>query len=200
MEILAFVDTHGNEKALKEIINKSKKADIIVCAGDISIFENNLDRLLAQLNELKKMVLIIPGNHEDSSDIDQLTKVFENITNIHKKSFVKEDYLFLGYGGSGFSTVDSEFDKVSKKFEKTIKKFSKDKKKVILITHAPPYKTKIDQIMDDPCGSKSIKSFIIKVKPDLVISGHLHENAGKEDSIGKTKVINPGPFGKFISI
>ena len=94
--------------------------------------------------------------------------------------------------------VDKHFNKVGKKFEKKVKK-SKDKK-IILVTHAQPYKTKIDRIMDEPCGNKSIKKFILKVKPDLVIAGHLHENAGKEDKIGKIKLINPGPFGKIINI
>ena len=197
MDILAFVDMHGNDKALKEIKDKAKKADIIVCAGDISIFENNLDLLLAELNALNKQVLIIPGNHEDSADLNQLTKINKNIVNIHKKSFIKDDYLFLGYGGAGFSINDSEFSALSKKFEKEAKKHDG---RIILVTHAPPYKTKIDEIMKDPCGNKSIKSFIVKVEPDLAISGHLHETAGKEDKVGKTKVINPGPYGKIISL
>jgi Icc-related predicted phosphoesterase len=197
MDILAFVDMHGNDKALKEIKDKAKKADIIVCAGDISIFENNLDLLLAELNALNKQVLIVPGNHEDSADLNQLTKINKNIVNIHKKSFIKDDYLFLGYGGAGFSINDSEFSALSKKFEKEAKKHDG---RIILVTHAPPYKTKIDEIMKDPCGNKSIKSFIVKVEPDLAISGHLHETAGKEDKVGKTKVINPGPYGKIISL
>lgn len=198
MKILAFVDLHENDKAWKEIKSKAKKADLIVCGGDISIFQNNLDLLLIELNQLNKTVLIIPGNHEDNKDLDDLTKELKNITNIHKKSFVKEDYLFLGYGGAGFSIVDGEFNKLTKKFEKEIEKSSN--KKVILVTHAPPYKTKIDTIMNDPYGNKSIRNFIVKAKPDLVISGHLHENAGKEDTIGKTKVINPGPSGRIISL
>jgi len=202
MNLLAFVDMHGSLKALKKIKQKAKKADLIVCAGDISIFENNLDYFLFQLNKLKKPVLIIPGNHEDEDDIKELTKSFENITNIHKKPLIKEDYLFLGYGGGGFSMVDKDFIKTSKKFEKDIKKFRNKNKenKIILVTHAPPYKTKIDTIEKEPCGNKSIKNFILKVKPDLVISGHLHECAGKEDKIKNTKMINPGPFGKIINI
>lgn len=199
MKLLVFVDMHGSHKALEKIKKQAKKADMIVCAGDISIFENNLDILLSELNKLNKPVLIIPGNHEDDKDLKELTKMFDNITDIHKKTFIKENYLFLGYGESGFSMVDKEFIKTSKKFEKEIKKFPKDNK-IILVTHAPPYKTKIDKIMDEYCGNKSIKNFILKVKPDLVISGHLHENAGKEDKIGKTKLINPGPFGKIINI
>jgi len=196
MNILAFVDMHGNDKAWKEIKIKSKSADIIVCGGDISIFENNLGLLLLELNQLGKQVLIIPGNHENSEDLDVFTKGLKNILNIHKRSFVKEDYLFLGYGGAGFSMVDSEFDKLQKQFDRELKNWNDGK--VILVTHAPPYKTRIDQIMDDPCGNKSIKNFILKAKPDLVISGHLHENAGKEDSVGKTRIINPGPYGKIV--
>jgi len=38
------------------------------------------------------------------------------------------------------------------------------------------------------------KSFILRVKPELVISGHLHENARKEDEIGKIKIIKCWAF------
>lgn len=198
MKLLAFVDMHGSLQSLEKIKKQAKQADIIVCAGDISIFENNLDFLLFELNKLNKIVLIIPGNHEDDKDLSELTKMFNNITNIHKKTFIKENYLFLGYGGSGFSMVDKEFIKTAKKFEKIIKKHQN--KKTILVTHAPPYKTKLDKIMNEPCGNKSIKNFVLKIKPDLVIAGHLHENAGKEDKINKTKIINPGPFGEIITL
>jgi len=198
MKILAFVDLHRNGKALEEIKKKSKKADIIVCAGDISIFENKLDKLLFQLNSLKKEILIIRGNHESEESLKYLSKLLSNIKYIDEKSYIKDDYLFLGYGGGGFSMVDKHFIKLSKRFEKKIKK-NRDKK-IILVTHAPPYKTKIDRIGKESCGNKSIKNFILKVKPDLVISGHLHENSGKKDKISTTIVINPGPFGKIINI
>lgn len=201
MKLLAFVDLHGSHSAIGKIKEKAKKADMVICAGDISIFENNLDRLLNELNKLKKPVLIIHGNHEDENDLKKLCVLFENISYIHEKSFVKENCLFLGYGGGGFSMVDKHFNKISKKFEKSIKKFRKDiNGKVTLITHAPPYKTKLDKIMKEPCGNKDIKNFILKVKPDLVITGHLHENSGKEDKIGKTLLINPGPTGKILTI
>ncbi len=198
MKILAFVDTHGSLKALEKIKKQAKQADIIVCAGDISVFENNLDYLLFQLNKLNKPVLIIPGNHEEDTDLSTLTKQLNNVTDIHKKTFIKDNYLFLGYGGSGFSMVDKEFIKTGKKLENELKKH--ENKKIILLTHAPPYKTKLDKIGSEACGNKSIKNFILKTKPDLVICGHLHENAGKEDKIKKTKLINPGPFGKIINI
>ena len=54
--------------------------------------------------------------------------------------------------------------------------------------------------MDEHCGNKDIRKFIDKIKPDLVISGHLHENAGKEDKIGKSRILNPGPTGMLINL
>ena len=88
MKLLAFVDMHGSLKALQKVKIKAKQADIIVCAGDISIFENNLDMLLFELNKLNKIVLIITGNHEDRNDLKQLTKMFDNVIDIDEKSFV----------------------------------------------------------------------------------------------------------------
>ena len=55
-------------------------------------------------------------------------------------------------------------------------------------THAPTY-TKVDKIGKNPVGNKSIRNFISEAKPDLVVCGHLHENAGKKDKIGKTRYI-----------
>src|SRR3989344_3056089 len=72
-------------------------------------------------------------------------------------------------------------------------------KSLIIITHAPPYNTKLDLILNH-IGNKSIRNIILKYKPILAISGHIHENETQEDYIQKTKCINPGMYGKIIKI
>ena len=125
--------------------------------------------------------------------------MFRNIIFIHRNYFIEENILFLGYGGDGFSVVDKKFEEFSQnKFKKWIK--NNDGKKIVLVTHAPPYGTKLDKIGKNYCGNKSITKFLNKNKIDCLICGHLHENFGKEDRIGKTKMINPGPFGKIVEI
>ena len=200
MKLLAFTDTHGSLLALKRIEQKVKtqNPDLLVCAGDISIFEHGIVGLVRRLSKLNKKIIIIHGNHEDSSTFIKLSKLFKNIIFIHKKYFIYDDLLFLGYGGGGFSITDKEFDKTTIKFKKIIKT-NKDKK-IIFVTHAPPYKTKLDKLVQGHSGNKSIRNFVEKNKVYLLICGHLHENFGKEDNIRKTKVINPGPFGKIIDI
>ena len=198
MKILAFTDMHGSLKALNEIKQKAKDADLIVCAGDFSIFEQKIEYFLDQFNKLKKPFLVIPGNHETGEDMQKASYLFENIINLHKTTKAVDNYLFIGYGEGGFSMTDKRFEKFGKAMEHHLKKHKG--KKVILVTHAPPYNTKLDRISGEPCGNKSIKNFILRAKPDLVISGHLHENAGKHDKLGKITMINPGPLGKIVEI
>jgi len=196
MKLLAFVDMHNSLDAFKKIKQKAKKEspDLIICAGDLTIFEHKLFDILKKLNKLNIEVLVIPGNHEDTKSIEHYAKNLKNIRNMHKKTFEKEDITFLGYGGGGFSQKDKDFEKWSKKYIKL-----KDKK-TVLITHGPSYKSGIDKIHHEDVGNKSYTKFIDKIKPILVISGHLHENAKKHFKIKGILYQNPGPFGEIIKI
>lgn len=201
MKILAFTDIHGSLSALKRVEQKARvqNPDLLVCAGDVSIFEQGLISIMRKLNKLNKKIIIIHGNHEDPHIFVKCAKLFKNILFVHKKYLIIDNVVFLGYGGGGFSLVDGGFERIANnKFKQIIKK-NKDKK-IVLITHAPPYKTKLDELVDGHCGNKSIRYFVEKNKIDLLICGHIHENFGKEDRINKAKVINPCPFGKIINL
>ena len=200
MKLLAFTDLHLSLLAFKKIKSKMRKEkpELLVCAGDVSIFGEGLDFILKKLNELSKKIVIVNGNHEEDKVMKKLCLKCNNLIFIHKKYHKFNGYIFLGYGGEGFSSTDPDFYKTGKQFEKIINK-NKDKK-IILLTHAPPYKTRVDLIIDQYCGNKTLRNFIIKNKVDLHICGHLHENFGKEDKIKKTRIVNPGPYGKIIKI
>lgn len=197
MKLFAFVDTHGNSRFMQVIQKKIKKEkpDLVLCAGDLSIFENGLEKDLKILDKLKILTLVIHGNHESEHSLRQLCSKLKHVKFFHKRSFKIKDCLFFGFGGGGFSLVDKEFEKVSRKFKKTIKN-----EKVVLITHAPPYGTALDRIAGMHHGNKSISHFIRTIKPVLAICGHLHENSGRHDKIGKTLIINPSPAGMMIKI
>lgn len=198
MKILAFVDLHGAVSILKKIAAMAKRegADCIVCAGDITIFGNSMQQLLTILDQAGLPVIMTHGNHEDESTMKRLCEKSKNIHFLHKSTFEIGDVLFMGYGGGGFSTTDSEFDSWAKKAMDKVA----EGKKIVLVTHAPPYGTKLDMILDQPAGSKSIRQFIKHAQPKLAISGHLHENAGNKDKIDGTKLVNPGPWGMMLVV
>ncbi len=198
MKILAFTDMHGSPKAFQKIKQKSKNADIIICCGDITIFENDLKKIIKRFDSLGKTMLIIPGNHEFPEELEALCKKTKNLHYIEKSYYETDEFIFLGAEGNGFSIEDKTFRKTAKKFRKIIDK--NKSKKHILITHAPPFGTRHDLLIDEHCGNKEIKDFIIKAQPAYAFCGHIHENSYTKDTIRKTITMNPGPEGRLIKI
>lgn len=197
MKILAFTDTHSSDDALRKVKEKSKSVDLIVCGGDITIFGNGQNKALKFLDSIGKKILIIHGNHEDSAKFRKACSRLKNLEYIHNKVYTEGSYSFIGYGDGGFSFRDAEFMSKAKDIIKKIPKGNK----IVLVSHGPPYNTSLDKLFErDHCGSKDIRKFIIRYKPVLVITGHLHENEGKKDKIGNTRIINPGAFGRIIRI
>ncbi|MFH1972626.1 MAG: metallophosphoesterase [archaeon] len=196
MKILAFVDSHNIEKNNKAIIKKSKEADILVCAGDLTWFGKDLDRMLKTFAKIEKIILMIHGNHEDPEKLEKLCKKYKNIRFLHKKSFRMGNRVFFGWGGGGFARQDKRFEQGIALFKKTLKKGDK----LILITHGPPYKTKLDELHGDYVGNNSYNKAIKTLKPLLYICGHIEENAKAKQVIGKTLIINPGGDGEILKV
>lgn len=200
MKLLLFSDVHGDFKALNVLKKASKKADIVISAGDISVMEKNIVDILEFLNSFNKPILHVHGNHENEFRLMELSQNFENLIFLHRAVHHYNEYVFFGYGGDGFSTFDPEFVKVSHFFKKELQKNTSKNKKTIFITHGPAYKTGIDLLGNEPRGNKDYRRFIDEIKPHLVISGHLHENAGKNHKIDNTLFINPGKKGVIVEI
>ncbi|MBW3019112.1 metallophosphoesterase [Candidatus Woesearchaeota archaeon] len=197
MKVLAFADLHSHLASLKKLEQKvrNSKPDIILCAGDFTVFQSHVEDIMKRLNRLGK-VYIIHGNHEIESKIRALCRRYKNLEFVHKKIVKIGDYLLVAYGGGGFATKDKEFEQFIKKNAKKLKG------KIILMTHAPPYGTKLDYIdyMGDHVGCKSYTDFIKKYQPVLAISGHIHETAGKKDKIKNSELIHPEPKGVIIKL
>ena len=199
MKIFAFTDVHGSEHLIQEVIKtiKSKKPELIICPGDLTIFGHDLEKILSKFDKLKISCLVVHGNHESDDELKDACKKFKNIIYLHRGVLEKGDYAFFGYGGDGFSTKDEKFEKISEIVGKKTKG-----KNLIMITHQPPHGNKLDYLeYFEHVGNKSYTKFIKKWKPVMSIFGHLHEHFGKMDHINKkTILINPGPLGKLIEI
>jgi Icc-related predicted phosphoesterase len=200
MRVLLFADTHGSSSSIEKIKEKSKIADILVCAGDFTIFENDMSQILHELNSLGKPLLIIHGNHETASSVMLECEQLKNLHFIHRNYYISGNIIFYGFGGGGFSFRDEPFRRESELFMIEFKNLSEKKNyKLVLVTHAPPYETKLDYI-GEYVGNHDIKEFILKHEPIFAVSGHIHENFGAEDRINSTKIINPGPDGIIIDL
>ncbi|MFH0977913.1 MAG: metallophosphoesterase [Candidatus Woesearchaeota archaeon] len=200
MKILAFVDMHSSYSSLAAIIKKSAECDMIVCAGDISEFERNIDHLMYKLAALQKQVLIIPGNHESGEGLRQLCKSHENIFYLNGKIFETGNHIFAGIDGNGFAMRDAQFEIKAREVEKSIEKKRTTDSRLVVVTHAAPYKTRLDLLFGKHHGNESVRGFIERLRPNIAVCGHFHENQGKQDKIGNSLIINPGHDGRIVEI
>jgi Icc-related predicted phosphoesterase len=199
-KILAIGDIHGDTGLVKKLAQKAKKekVDLIIIAGDLTMFEDETKGLIGPFAKLKKPVLLLHGNHESLATVDFLTEIYGPHTkNLHGYSITKDNIGIFGCGGADFgmsAQTETDFFKTLSKAHKGVEKT----KKKIMVTHMHPYKSMAE--FSGFQGSKGIKKAIKKFKPDIMLSGHIHEAEGIEEKIGKTKVINIGKKGKIIEI
>lgn len=199
MKLLVFTDIHSNIHLLdafkKEV--KNKKIDLVICTGDYTFFGEGIEVMTKKIAELGTDVLLIHGNHEYEEEVEQLSKKYKNIHFIHKKIEKIGEYTFIGHGGGGFSLHDADFVKTMEKITKNIDK----KEKIVFLTHAPPYNTKLDLIPGyGHVGNKDYSDFIKRNNVILAISGHIHETFGKQDKLGKALLLSPGHKGKVVTL
>lgn len=160
------------------------------------MFERGLEVVLRSLDGLGKPVLVVHGNHENAESMGSLCARSTNIKFIHAKLHRLAGLTFFGWGGNGFSAIDAELELyAAAKAEKL-----KSVQKLVLLCHAPPYKTALDIVAGEHAGSKSIRAFIERFKPIACVCGHIHEGAGVRDRIGRCLVINPGWQGMVLEL
>ena len=199
MKILVLADIHGERQALSKVIDAAEKdVDLVICPGDFTDMFNipqdftqmdvaNL--VIQQLLAIGKPVLCVPGNHDPYEIID----LFRSYgINLHGNAERRGNTSFLGFGGAAtpFNTI---IEPSEKEIAAWLDKLSpKASGRFVLVVHNPPKNTKLDKIKAGHVGSQAIRDFIEAKKPALVLSAHIHENAG-EDKIGTSTIFYPGP-------
>ena len=124
---------------------------------------------------------------------------------LHGKGHVVGEVGLFGVGGCNPSPFDTPNELNEEEILAALEKGYEEVKETsfkIMIPHMPPRNTGVDVVHSGlHVGSTSVRRFIEEKRPDLCISGHIHEAVG-EDRIGGTRILNPGPFfeGGFVVI
>jgi len=186
----------------------------------------NYKTVLDNLSNGNIPVYSIVGNHDGITHYDD--EIFfheplgEEILNSHKEVFSiekqKESIGDMEIGGVGGCKMIREGGATPVEYsERELESYLKKLGEVdILVTHSPPYNTKLDvshyvfkndeekdkvyengEVVGAHVGSKSIRKYIESDKPKFSTSGHIHESLGV-DQIGNTKCINASYEGNNI--
>jgi Icc-related predicted phosphoesterase len=196
LKILATTDFHGEVEAFRKTVIKATESgvEVIVVCGDVTHF-GSLERgreLLSVLGGAPYEVLFVPGN----CDPPELTKVsVDGVKCIHGICERVVGVEFLGVGGSSPSPFDTPFELSEVEIAELLGKGSNNCQNGVdvLVSHSPPRYTKADLAFSgEHVGSLSVREFVEKTKPRVVLCGHIHEAVGM-DRINESVVINPGP-------
>ena len=198
MKIFALSDLHGDKHLAKEMAEKAfqEKVDLVVLAGDLVDNNHNVEGIVGPFRAKGLEVGVLPGNWEGMAEIGFLVEKY-GAKNLHGYTFKKGD---VGIFGCGYSNIGihqlSEKDVFN-----TLKKAHDsltDVKRKIMVTHTHPKDSILGLGIFPGCGG--IKKAIETFNPEIHICGHMHETAGIEEVIGKTRVINVGNKGKIIEL
>jgi Icc-related predicted phosphoesterase len=196
MKIISFGDIHEDFSNLIPLKDELENADLVIVTGDLTNFNGRkeAEKVIDEIMKYNENILAQLGNLDQPEVNDYLT---EKGINLHKNGFIRDDIGIFGVGGSNptpFNTP-TEFseDEIEAFLLDGIDKVKGAKFK-IMVPHMPPKGTKLDIISAGVhVGSQSVRNFILKHKPDITLSGHIHEARGS-DTIENTIVFNAGMF------
>ena len=191
MRIIYISDIHGKFDALSRL----PKADLLIVGGDFTQF-GCLDDFKVAASHVKAIAsdyLAVAGNldvPEADAVLAQEGHLLEPSSTVQRGGF-----SFAGISGSNTSPFNTPYEWNDDAMEKRLAHFMPGQLDV-LVSHTPPFDCGADVIGSGiSVGSKAVRGLVERVKPMIVLCGHIHEAKGIY-SIGKMPVVNPGPLGE----
>ncbi|MFA4646887.1 metallophosphoesterase [Pyrococcus kukulkanii] len=193
MRVLAITDIHGNYREVKTLAGELDDFDVILIAGDITHFGNGreAEKILSPLLGTGKPLLAVMGNCDGRDVLKTLEKLG---ISVHNKRVEVRGVGIVGFGGSNVTPFSTIWEFSDEEIYESLRRNYKEGD--IILTHAPPYGTKLDKTFSGVhTGSRGLRKFIEENQPPLCICGHIHEGRGVE-RIGRTIAVNPGPLSR----
>jgi Icc-related predicted phosphoesterase len=197
MKLLIFSDIHGDRNALERLMDT--EADYYFAAGDLCDWGRGIERLGPIMQRRAERMYVIPGNHESEQYIAEYCQKF-GFHNFHGQTIELNGFTVAGLGYSNPTPFNTPGEYSEEELAARLLKFA-GLDPLVLICHAPPVGTKLDKAgADQHFGSQAVRDFIERNQPAYFYCGHIHEAAGQQDSIGKTKGWNAGKCGQVLEL
>ncbi len=196
MKIINIADIHGNIKPVDAIGGSLSSADLVIISGDLTHFggAKEAEDVLEALGTYNRNIIAVTGNCDTKAVDEYLTG---KKMNLHGRTVNVDGLSITGAGGSlpcpsPTPNVYTE-EEYAEIFGKSLTDIEDEPQ--ILVSHQPPFGTLNDRLANGThVGSRTVREFIERHKPLVCFTGHIHEAPGI-DTLGGTKIVNPGPLG-----
>ena len=196
MVIASLTDIHGEFARIGVMAEELRRADAVFLAGDLTQFGGHEDvaRVVEAVRGVNPRVWAVPGNCDPVAVGQWLS---EEGINLDRAVVAIGELSVVGLGGSlpCPGRTPNEFSDVQ--LEQRLGEIAGvlgDDRPDVFVTHEPPLNT-INDLANNGrhVGSRAVREFIEEYQPLVCLTGHIHEGCGI-DTIGHTKVVNPGPM------
>ena len=173
MRIIYISDMHGKLDAVKAL----PEAELCLIGGDFTTLGSDADvRAAVEVIASKYPAFLgVLGNMDAPTATTVLTETSHLLP---MKPTTIQGIRLLGLGGANrlpFNTPNEWDESVATALFSGLQEGDLD----IAVTHAPPFESGADRIGSGICvGSKAVAEMVMRVKPALLLCGHIHEAAG----------------------
>jgi Icc-related predicted phosphoesterase len=197
VRILAFSDLHCDQAGAARLLERSREAEAVVCAGDLASVHNGLAATVDALRPIEVPTVLVPGNNETDADLREACKGWGGATVLHGEACELDGVSFYGLGaGVPVTPWDWSFDLSEEDAARMLEACPDD---AVLVAHSPPL-GHVDESSGRHLGSAAIRDAIGRRSLRLVVCGHIHESWGAESAIGETRILNLGPEGTLLEV
>jgi Icc-related predicted phosphoesterase len=199
MKLLLFSDLHTDTAAATRIVDLAGDVDIAIGAGDFANARRGISACVDILKQIQKPTVLVPGNNESYDELVNACSGWGSVHILHGEGVELSGVPFFGVGGGipitpfGSWSFDVSEDEATQLLRDC-------PAGAVLVSHSPP-KGAVDQASSgQSLGSTAVRDAIFRIKPRLVVCGHIHACAGQRTALGSTPVINAGPAGVLVHI
>jgi Icc-related predicted phosphoesterase len=194
MNLLLFSDLHNDLSAARNLVACARRADLLVGAGDFCNAHHGLQRCIDVLCGTGKPAVLVAGNNETTDELRAACAGWAGAHVLHGSAVTLSGVTFFGLGGgipvTPFGAWSYDFSE-----EEGAELLEGCPSGCVLISHSPP-KGAVDlSSRGQSLGSTAVRQAVERLRPRLVVCGHIHGSAGQQGRIGTTPIVNAGPDG-----
>ncbi|PWU00863.1 MAG: hypothetical protein C5B51_24290 [Terriglobia bacterium] len=197
MRLLIFSDIHNDWKTLERLLQI--EAEYYIAAGDQVTWAKGLERCGEILQQRAANMYVLPGNHESAEQVSTMCARY-GMHDFHQRHFQVGKWQVAGLGYSNPTPFNTPGEYSEPQLAERLRRFA-HLQPLVLICHAPPHGTALDQIRPGlHAGSTAVHDFIRDYQPDYFFCGHIHEAEGVAIEIGRTRARNVGKKGYLLEL
>ncbi len=194
MKLLLFSDLHANADAARRLVERAGAVDVLVGAGDFGNLRRQLHVCLDVLKAVDRPTVLVAGNNESTDELTAACRDWPAAHVLHGSAVILNGVTYFGLGGgvpvTPFGSWSYDFTE-----EEAAALLAAAPPGCVLVSHSPPKGAVDVSGSGRSLGSVAVRAAVERLRPALVVCGHIHGSAGRQARLGPTPVVNAGPEG-----